>query len=221
LTNTPSQILKRIMQLTGHTCPDRSMTDANSLSGLYGALTKRPPPAKLAQDATVQALSRTLPNVTIYAKKRTRTDAEEAIGRQKLIDKELALRDLHDASQTKVQVKRLAARKAAVERKIAALRATPAQKEAMRAEALKGLHLVGERPGEARPGVPRASTLAAPKLASLREQAEKVREEAALHEAGALLKQQRAQARADRLRRGAELQGEREGRETKSAASVG
>jgi hypothetical protein len=223
-TDIARQILKRVMQLTGHTCPDRSMNEATSLTGLYSALTKKPPPAKLAQDATVQALNNTLANVTIYPKKRTRFDAEESIGRQKLIEKELGLRGLLDANQasrTASLEKKAAAREARLYKNALWASASPAERKALEAEAAQGLRLVGERPGEARPGVPRASTLAEPKLAQLREKAEKARENAALREARALLKQQRAEGHGDRLRRGAELQRETEGRETESAASVG
>jgi hypothetical protein len=171
----PHQILKRTMQLTGYSIPDRSMTQADTLSSLIDALYRKDPPAKLAQNPTLQTLPTLLPNVTVYPQKRLRAHEEATLGRAKLIDNALGLQGLLDDRQAFKDASR-ARREAAEERKMKRREdlknATPEEREKILRERESGLELVGERPGEARPGVARLSTREAPKMAKLRDEVE-------------------------------------------------
>lgn len=88
------QVLKRVMQLTGHRLPDPSIQHIATTKSLLSHLIKKPPPKKLVDKLLrIPALAQ-LPNVEIYGKRYTGVDREEDVGRWKLIREELMARGL-------------------------------------------------------------------------------------------------------------------------------
>jgi hypothetical protein len=91
LANEILQILKRVFQLTGRRIPDSKLNSIRNVDTLLRNLQKPPKPktftdeiTKHKQDELVQ-----LPNVQFQPKRVTRGDQEKALGRYKLIEKEL------------------------------------------------------------------------------------------------------------------------------------
>ncbi|KAL9579453.1 MAG: hypothetical protein Q9212_005098 [Teloschistes hypoglaucus] len=100
------KIFKRVMELTGNRIPDPVIQSINSSDALYNRLIAQPPPKKLAQmliegrkrkqnvtgnmeqEQRFPLLS-SLPNVKIHSSKRVPEMAEGALGRQKIIEREL------------------------------------------------------------------------------------------------------------------------------------
>ncbi|KAL9583665.1 MAG: hypothetical protein Q9203_004986 [Teloschistes exilis] len=100
------KIFKRVMELTGIRIPDPVIQSINSSDALYNRLIAQPPPKKLAQ-ILIEGRKRkqkvtgnmeqgqgfpllsNLPNVTIHSSKRVPEMAEGALGRQKIIEREL------------------------------------------------------------------------------------------------------------------------------------
>lgn len=94
------------MELTGIRIPDPVIQSINSSDALYNRLIAQPPPKKLAQ-ILIEGRKRkqkvmgnmeqgqgfpllsSLPNVTIHSSKRVPEMAEGALGRQKIIEREL------------------------------------------------------------------------------------------------------------------------------------
>lgn len=82
------------MQLTGKRVSDAALSEASTLQDLYEALRTRETPKKLAQTEELQRLGEEIPNVQVHYKRQTPVHKEKAIGRWKVIEDELALRDL-------------------------------------------------------------------------------------------------------------------------------
>jgi hypothetical protein len=146
------QILKRIMQVSGQSIPDRIMSTTNSLNDLVDALSKKDPPARLFDAPQIQR-GASLPNVTVFSRRRTKRNAEEAIGRGKLIEQALGEQGLLDAklarmAQKKEKYEQFLER--AQRKKETWLNATEKERRAIKAEKESGLRLVSARPGEAR-----------------------------------------------------------------------
>ncbi|KAI1841871.1 hypothetical protein JX265_010819 [Neoarthrinium moseri] len=88
-------VTKRVFQLTGQLIPDHKLSDIHTVAGLLAAV-KTPPKAKtLSQDIqkTKQDLV-SLPNLAFSPKRVTRADKAKAVGQYKIIEEELAKRDL-------------------------------------------------------------------------------------------------------------------------------
>ncbi|KAK4620000.1 hypothetical protein CLAFUW4_11266 [Fulvia fulva] len=87
-------IIKRAMQLTGKRIPDPDVSSATSLEDLYNAFKIKEKIKKLAQTPQLQQVSQQAPNVQVHASRRTPVHKEKEIGRWKMIEDELVLRDL-------------------------------------------------------------------------------------------------------------------------------
>ncbi|KAI4235968.1 MAG: hypothetical protein LQ352_008051 [Teloschistes flavicans] len=100
------KVLKRVMELTGIRIPDPVIQSIKSTESLHNRLIAQPPPKKLAQVLTEGlkpsrrlmgnmqqreglTLLASLPNVKIHLSKRVPEMAEGALGRQKIIEREL------------------------------------------------------------------------------------------------------------------------------------
>ena len=94
ISNVVLQISKRTMQLTGHRIPDFTMSKVNTLSDLHSAFKAKEKPKKLSQTPQLQKLKVEIPNVTVHATRRTPIHKEKEVGRWKVIEDELRLRDL-------------------------------------------------------------------------------------------------------------------------------
>ena len=91
---TISQVLKRVMQLTGIRIPDPEIDGIKSANGLLGHLVKKPKPKKLAETLKLSDKLQTLPNLQIMDRRYTPIDKEKEVGRWKVIEKELRERGL-------------------------------------------------------------------------------------------------------------------------------
>ncbi|KAI5360855.1 putative ribosomal protein L50, mitochondria [Septoria linicola] len=87
-------ILKRAMQLSGKRLPDIQMNNASTLSDLYEAFKVKEKSKRLHEAPQVEQLAQTLPNVTVHKSRRTPVHKERQIGRWKVIEEELEMRDL-------------------------------------------------------------------------------------------------------------------------------
>ncbi|KXT08108.1 hypothetical protein AC579_9208 [Pseudocercospora musae] len=89
-------IVREIIQFTGKRVPDLIISKARTANDLFRAVQAKEPPKKLKDDPRVQELgaSEDLPNVRVYATKRTPVHKETEIGRWKVIEDELKLRGL-------------------------------------------------------------------------------------------------------------------------------
>lgn len=94
LTDDPSQITKRILQLTGHVIPDAKLPSIRTVEGLLAVLVKPPKPKKLAEEIHTSGELEQLPNVTVYDRRVTPIDKHKMVGRWKVIVKELERRGL-------------------------------------------------------------------------------------------------------------------------------
>lgn len=81
------------MQLTGRRIPDSALRSINSVGDVLTTLAVKPKPKKLVETLIETELS-TLPNVKILPRRVTPIDKEIAIGRWKVIEKELMEQDL-------------------------------------------------------------------------------------------------------------------------------
>lgn len=82
------------MQLTGKRIPDPAVSSATTLEDLYNAFKTKEKIKKLAQTPQLKQVSEQLPNVKVHASRRTPVHKEKEIGRWKIIEDELVLRDL-------------------------------------------------------------------------------------------------------------------------------
>jgi hypothetical protein len=88
------QIIKRVFQLTGVKFPDSEIHNANTVRFLLSKLLKKPKPDKLVTVLEQNPKIQKLANVSISARRATKTDKEIKLGRQKLINDELRKRGL-------------------------------------------------------------------------------------------------------------------------------
>lgn len=89
-----TQIIKRVMQLTGVRIPDSSIDDINSGKALLGFLVKKPKPKKLAHSLIADEDLQGLRNVKIMDRRYTPIDKEKQVGRWKVIEEELTRQGL-------------------------------------------------------------------------------------------------------------------------------
>jgi hypothetical protein len=89
-----TQIIKRLLQLTGARPSDHLLSSATTLEGLYNAFKIKEKPKKLAQSEQMQSMNTAIPNITVHHRKRSMIDKEKAVGRWKVIEEELMKRDL-------------------------------------------------------------------------------------------------------------------------------
>ena len=82
------------MQLTGKRIPDPAIANADTMEDLYNSLKVKEKPKKLAQDEELKQSIKTAANVKIQGSRRTPVHKEKDIGRWKVIEDELILRDL-------------------------------------------------------------------------------------------------------------------------------
>nr|POF13103.1 hypothetical protein CFP56_10251 [Quercus suber] len=87
-------IAQRILQLTGHRLPDSTVSNAKTLHDFYTTYRQVEPAKKLAAEPKVQQFKSELPNVKWHKTKHTMIQKEQAVGRWKIIEAELAKRDL-------------------------------------------------------------------------------------------------------------------------------
>ncbi|KAK6418592.1 hypothetical protein LTR95_017177 [Oleoguttula sp. CCFEE 5521] len=87
-------IMKRVFQLTSHRLPDAVVSTASTPTDLYHAYITKPAPKKLAQTKELSKVKVSVPNVTVYSKRRTPIDKEKDVGRWKVIEAELLRRNL-------------------------------------------------------------------------------------------------------------------------------
>jgi len=88
-----SQLLKRVMQLTGRRVPDPDINIIRDCKSLLAYLVKKPKPKKLVE-ALFANEAVDLPNVEIRERRYTPIDREKEIGRWKVIEQELEKRGL-------------------------------------------------------------------------------------------------------------------------------
>jgi len=89
-----TQIVKRIMQMTGHRIPDPAISNARTIGDLYNPLKTREPAKKLVDTPELTKVNQNAPNVIVHSRRRTTIHKEKAIGRWKIIEDELIARDL-------------------------------------------------------------------------------------------------------------------------------
>ncbi len=82
------------MQLTGIRIPDPEIDSIKTANGLLGHLIKKPKPKKLAETLKLSDKLQTLPNLHIMDRRYTPIDKEKAVGRWKVVEKELRERGL-------------------------------------------------------------------------------------------------------------------------------
>ncbi|KAI9856000.1 MAG: hypothetical protein M1813_009325 [Trichoglossum hirsutum] len=87
-------VLKRTIQLTGCLLPDPQIHALTTTSSLLNHLVTPPPPKKLAEVLGEDDTLVDLPNVRVFDRRVTPVDREKAVGRWKVIEKELEERGL-------------------------------------------------------------------------------------------------------------------------------
>ncbi|EME77386.1 uncharacterized protein MYCFIDRAFT_83316 [Pseudocercospora fijiensis CIRAD86] len=89
-------IVREVIRFTGKRVPDQIISKARTAEDIFRAVQAKEPPKKLKDDPRVQELgaSEKLPNVKVYSQKRTSVHKEMDIGRWKVIEDELKLRNL-------------------------------------------------------------------------------------------------------------------------------
>ncbi|KAI1341254.1 ribosomal subunit 39S-domain-containing protein [Xylariaceae sp. FL0016] len=88
-------VSKRIFQLSGHLVPDHKLTDVKTVQSLLYILQKPPKPKTLTDEIQQNRQDLIeLSNVNVAQKRLTRGDKAQAIGQLKLMQRELAKRDL-------------------------------------------------------------------------------------------------------------------------------
>lgn len=85
--------MKRAMQLTGKRIPDPAVSNVRTLADLYNVLKIKEKPKKLTQDPKMERL-KTMNNVQVHATRRTPVHKDKEVGRWKIIEDELKLRNL-------------------------------------------------------------------------------------------------------------------------------
>lgn len=85
--------MKRAMQLTGKRIPDPAISNVETLADLYDAFKVKEKPKKLSQDPKMDQL-KAMGNVQVHASRRTPVHKDKEVGRWKIIEDELKLRDL-------------------------------------------------------------------------------------------------------------------------------
>jgi len=83
-----------MLQLTGVRVPDPAIKSTKTAQSVLSHLVTPPKPRKLIEALEQKEELITLPNVSVYAKRVTPIDREIAVGRWKIIEKELEARDL-------------------------------------------------------------------------------------------------------------------------------
>ncbi|RQM04578.1 hypothetical protein DH86_00004218 [Scytalidium sp. 3C] len=87
-------VFKRVLQLTGKRIPDHAIQSSETVKDLLSHIVTQPKPRRLAEELAQKEDLLTLPNVSVYSRRITPIDKERAIGRWKVIEKELEARDL-------------------------------------------------------------------------------------------------------------------------------
>lgn len=86
--------MKRVIQLTGRRIPDVVIANAQDVRALHGFLMLPPKPKKLAEILVENEQLTTLPNVKVIPRRVTPIHKDLAVGRWKVIEKELLDRGL-------------------------------------------------------------------------------------------------------------------------------
>lgn len=81
------------MQLTGKRISDPTISSAETLADLYYAFQIKEKPKKLAQDPKLDQLA-AMGNVQVHATRRTPVHKDKEVGRWKIVEGELQIRDL-------------------------------------------------------------------------------------------------------------------------------
>ena len=89
-----AQVVKRIQQLTSHIIPSVKLSAIFTVKTLLAVLVKPPKPKKLAEEIETRGELEALANVSVHDRRVTRVDKHKAVGRWKVIVKELEKRDL-------------------------------------------------------------------------------------------------------------------------------
>lgn len=82
------------MQLTGICIPDAEIQHLSTVQSLLGQMKTKPKPRKLVQILEHKEDLVALPNVTVFGRRVTPIDRHKAVGRWKVIEKELQERGL-------------------------------------------------------------------------------------------------------------------------------
>ena len=90
----PSQIRKRLFQLTGNYIPDARLGACTTVKHLLTFSTQQPKPTKLAQEIELKNLFEDLSNVRTQDTKIKTIQKETEVGRWKVIEEELEKRGL-------------------------------------------------------------------------------------------------------------------------------
>lgn len=85
---------KRLFQLTGHRVPDHNLPNVKDVQSLLRMVQKPPKPKTLNEEIKRRQELPSMPNVQISAKRVTRGQKDQALGRFKLIARELEKRGL-------------------------------------------------------------------------------------------------------------------------------
>lgn len=91
---THTQIIKRVMQLTGIRLHDPVIQKCNTVGILFEQLVAKPKPKKLAEALETSQRFAELPNVKVFGRRVTPIDKERQVGRWKVIEQELLDRGL-------------------------------------------------------------------------------------------------------------------------------
>ncbi|RFU27593.1 hypothetical protein B7463_g8760, partial [Scytalidium lignicola] len=87
-------VFKRTVQLTGIRIPDHAIQSSKTVKDFLSHLVTPPKPRVLAEVLSQKEELLTLPNVNVYSRRITSIDQERALGRWKVIEKELEARGL-------------------------------------------------------------------------------------------------------------------------------
>jgi hypothetical protein len=88
------QVTKRILQLTGHAIPDHKLPSIHTAGNLVALLVRPEAPTKVAEAVEQRGELSRLPNVRVYATRRTPIHAHQEVGRWKVIVEELEKRKI-------------------------------------------------------------------------------------------------------------------------------
>lgn len=89
-----SQVVKRIMQLTGFRLSDADINNSTNVADILGHLATPPKARKLIEALAQKGSLFELPNVRISGRRVTPIDKEKELGRWKVIEEELKNRGL-------------------------------------------------------------------------------------------------------------------------------
>lgn len=88
------QVAKRVFQLSGQQIHDAKLLSIQTAGGLLATVVKPEPARKVYEAVQQRGELDKLPNVSVYAKRRTPVDVAKDLGRWKVVEEELQKRGL-------------------------------------------------------------------------------------------------------------------------------